>query len=70
MNRSFLITCNRTYDPPLSFLPTGNINVTDIWLSGELRVYAQVACKRLLQPKWWKLYVISTLIDVTMKSNL
>ena len=52
MNRSFLITCNRTYDPPLAFLPTGNINVIDIWPSGELRVYAQVACKRLLQPKW------------------
>ena len=44
MNRSF-ITCNRTYDPPLAFLPTGNINVIDIWPSGELRVYAQVACK-------------------------
>nr|POF06197.1 wall-associated receptor kinase 2 [Quercus suber] len=42
-NDSFLITCNHTYNPPLAFLTDGNINVTDIWLSGEMRIYAFVA---------------------------
>uniref|UniRef100_A0A2N9IFE0 EGF-like domain-containing protein n=1 Tax=Fagus sylvatica TaxID=28930 RepID=A0A2N9IFE0_FAGSY len=43
MNENFLITCNRTYNPPLAFMGEGNINVTEIWLSGELRVTAYVA---------------------------
>lgn len=43
MNEDFLITCNRTYDPPTAFLSKSNINVTDIWLSGELRVSVVVA---------------------------
>uniref|UniRef100_A0A2N9J5D2 EGF-like domain-containing protein n=1 Tax=Fagus sylvatica TaxID=28930 RepID=A0A2N9J5D2_FAGSY len=43
MNETFLITCNRTYNPPLAFMGEGNINVTEIWLSGELRIYAYVA---------------------------
>ena len=42
-NDSFLITCNHTYNPPLAFLTDSNINVTDIWLSGEMRIYAFVA---------------------------
>ena len=43
MNDDFLITCDRTYDPPLAFLRKGNINVTNISLSGELRVIVRVA---------------------------
>ena len=43
MNEDFLITCNQSYTPPLAFLGNSTINVTDIWLSGELRVYAYVA---------------------------
>jgi hypothetical protein len=43
MNEDFLITCNHSYTPPLAFLGNSTINVTDIWLSGELRVYAYVA---------------------------
>uniref|UniRef100_A0A7N2MI87 Protein kinase domain-containing protein n=1 Tax=Quercus lobata TaxID=97700 RepID=A0A7N2MI87_QUELO len=43
VNDSFLITCNHTYNPPLAFLKTSHINVTDIWLSGEMRIYAFVA---------------------------
>ena len=42
-NDSFLITCNHTYNPPLAFLTDSNINVTDIWLWGEMRIYAFVA---------------------------
>ncbi|XP_065627236.1 putative wall-associated receptor kinase-like 16 isoform X2 [Quercus suber] len=43
VNHSFLITCNHTYNPPLAFLVSSTINVTDIWLSGEMRIYAFVA---------------------------
>ena len=43
MNDSFLITCNRTYYPPLAFLRKSNINVKNISLSGELRVMVRVA---------------------------
>uniref|UniRef100_A0A7N2MK39 Uncharacterized protein n=1 Tax=Quercus lobata TaxID=97700 RepID=A0A7N2MK39_QUELO len=43
VNDNFLITCNHTYNPPLAFLTGSNINVTDIWLSGEMRIYALVA---------------------------
>ncbi|XP_075647943.1 wall-associated receptor kinase 2-like [Castanea sativa] len=43
MNEDFLITCNRTYDPPTAFLRESNIDVTDIWLWGELRVTVVVA---------------------------
>ncbi|KAL4596091.1 hypothetical protein ACB092_12G139500 [Castanea dentata] len=42
-NDSFLITCNHTYNPPLAFLTDSVINVTDIRLSGEMRIYAFVA---------------------------
>ena len=42
-NEDFLITCNRNYNPPLAFLRKGNINVTYISLSGELRVDVNVA---------------------------
>ena len=44
MNEDFLITYNRTHhNPPSAFLREGNIIVTDIWLSGELRVYSDFA---------------------------
>ena len=43
MDSRFLITCNHSYNPPLAFLGEGNVNVTDIWLTGELRAYAYVA---------------------------
>ena len=43
LNKTFLITCNSTYNPPLAFWGTGTINVTQIWLSGELRIYSRVA---------------------------
>ena len=43
MNEDFLITCNRTYNPPTAFLGTSNINVMNISLSGELRVIVGVA---------------------------
>ena len=43
-NRTFLITCNHTNNtPPIAFLGKGNVEVTDIWLWGELRAYASVA---------------------------
>lgn len=42
-NETFLITCNRTHNTPIAFLGKGNVRVTDIWLSGELRAYAFVA---------------------------
>ena len=43
-NEDFLITCNRTHhNHPSAFLRKGNIIVTDIWLSGELRVYSDFA---------------------------
>ena len=41
-NYSFLITCNHTYNPPLAFLTDGHINVTKIWLSGEMRIYVYI----------------------------
>ena len=44
INEDFLITYNRTHhNPPSAFLREGNIIVTDIWLSGELRVYSDFA---------------------------
>ena len=42
-NEDFLITCNRTYDPPTAFLRQSNITVTDLSLTGELRVSVAVA---------------------------
>uniref|UniRef100_A0A2N9I2H2 EGF-like domain-containing protein n=1 Tax=Fagus sylvatica TaxID=28930 RepID=A0A2N9I2H2_FAGSY len=56
MNETFLITCNRTYNPPLAFMGKSNINVTEIWLSGELRVYAKVADKCYNQTGWRTYY--------------
>ena len=43
INDGFLITCDHTYNPPLAFLREGNISLTDIWLWGEMRIYAFVA---------------------------
>ena len=43
MDEDFLITCNNSYIPPLAFIRSFNLNVANIWLSGELRVYANVA---------------------------
>ena len=41
---SSLANCNRTHhNHPSAFLRKGNIIVTDIWLSGELRVYSDFA---------------------------
>ena len=42
-NEDFLITCNRISSPPTAFLGKSNINVTNISLSGELRVIVGVA---------------------------
>ncbi|XP_022989770.1 wall-associated receptor kinase 2-like [Cucurbita maxima] len=39
LNKNFLITCNTThFDPPRPFLRTGNIQVTNISISGELQI--------------------------------
>ena len=56
MNETFLITCNHTYNPPLAFMGKSNMNVTEIWLSGELRVYAKVADKCYNQTGWRTYY--------------
>ena len=42
-NEDFLITCDRTSNPPTAFLGKSNINVMNISLSGELRVIVGVA---------------------------
>ncbi|KAL7263066.1 hypothetical protein ACSBR1_001275 [Camellia fascicularis] len=40
----FLVTCNDThYDPPKLFLTTSNIEITNIYLSGQLRISSKVA---------------------------
>jgi hypothetical protein len=52
MNEDFLITCDRTYNPPLAFMGETNINVTEIWLSGELRITAYVAEDCYNQTGW------------------
>ncbi|THF97570.1 hypothetical protein TEA_018941 [Camellia sinensis var. sinensis] len=40
----FLVTCNDThYDPPKLFLTTSHIEITDIYLSGQLRISSDVA---------------------------
>ena len=45
LNKNFLITCNTThYDRPTPFLRTGNIQVTNISISGELHI-SNVAAK-------------------------
>ena len=43
VNDNFLITCDYTYNPPMAFWTDGHTNVTDIRLSGEMRIYAFVA---------------------------
>ena len=43
VNDNFLITCDYTYNPPMAFWTDGLTNVTDIRLSGEMRIYAFVA---------------------------
>ncbi|GMP46951.1 hypothetical protein CsSME_00014911 [Camellia sinensis var. sinensis] len=44
VEEDFLVTCNDThYDPPKLFLTTSNIEITDIHLSGQLRISSKVA---------------------------
>jgi hypothetical protein len=59
MNETFLVTCNRTYNPPSVFLGKTNITVTEIWLSGELRIYAYVA-EDCYNQIGWNTYLDST----------
>ena len=56
MNETFLITCNHTYNPPLAFMGKSNMNVTEIWLSGELRVTAYIAEDCYNQTGWTTSY--------------
>ena len=43
LDKSFLITCNHTFEPPRPFLRRSNIIVRDISLDGELRVSTFIA---------------------------
>ncbi|CAL5333121.1 unnamed protein product [Camellia sinensis] len=45
IDQRFQVTCNHTYDPPklFLFLETSNMEITDINLSGELRVSSWIA---------------------------
>ncbi|KAK4766853.1 hypothetical protein SAY86_014604 [Trapa natans] len=54
LNPSFLITCNDTFSPPKPFLRKSNIEVANISLEGELRIYTYVgsSCKNNQSGDW------------------
>ncbi|CAK9183267.1 unnamed protein product, partial [Ilex paraguariensis] len=39
LDEDFLITCNQSFNPPIAFLGTSNIDVTKISLQGQLQVW-------------------------------
>ncbi|XP_050251239.1 putative wall-associated receptor kinase-like 16 isoform X2 [Quercus robur] len=70
-SETFLITCNRTNNPPIAFLGRGNVRVTDIWLWGELRAYAFVAhdCHNLFGQSHFEPFLQSRRFPVSSTRN-
>ncbi|CAK9183269.1 unnamed protein product, partial [Ilex paraguariensis] len=39
LDEAFLVTCNHSFNPPIAFLGTSNLNVTEISLQGQLQLW-------------------------------